>query len=162
MDEDNKIYLTLTAQIVAAHLSHNNMMTDGIPNFINSVMTTLKTNGVPPAVVEQPVAATPPTPAVPIKKSVFADHIICLEDGKKLKMLKRHLQTSYDMTPEQYRQRWGLPPDYPMVAPEYAARRSTLAKTIGLGKKSAVAASPKPRGRPSKASKEAAAVAAAA
>ena len=76
-----------------------------------------------------------PAPAVPVKKSVLPDHIICLEDGKKLKMLKRHLKTSYDLTPEQYRERWGLPADYPMVAPNYAKRRSALAKEIGLGKR---------------------------
>ena len=74
-----------------------------------------------------------PRPAVPIKKSVTADHIICLEDGKKLKMLKRHLKTAYNMTPEEYRERWGLPRDYPMVAPNYAKHRSSLAKKIGLG-----------------------------
>ena len=76
-----------------------------------------------------------PQPAVPVKKSVFPDHIVCLEDGKKLKMLKRHLKTAYDMSPEQYRERWGLPPEYPMVAPNYARHRSSLAKKIGLGTK---------------------------
>jgi predicted transcriptional regulator len=84
--------------------------------------------------VEAPVPEKP-QPAVPIKRSVFPDHIVCLEDGKKLKMLKRHLQTSYQMTPDQYRERWGLPADYPMVAPSYAERRSSLAKKIGLGRK---------------------------
>ncbi len=83
--------------------------------------------------------ADKPQPAVPIKKSVFPDHIVCLEDGKKLKMLKRHLKTAYNMSPEQYRERWGLPLDYPMVAPNYARHRSSLAKKIGLGTK--------PRGR---------------
>ncbi len=80
-------------------------------------------------------ASPPPEPAVPIKKSVTPNYVICLEDGKKLKMLKRHLRTSYDMSPDEYRQKWGLPSDYPMVAPEYAARRSELAKKIGLGRK---------------------------
>ncbi len=86
-----------------------------------------------------PAAAAPearPDPAVPVRKSVFADHIVCLEDGRKLKMLKRHLMTSYGMTPDAYRERWKLPPDYPMVAPSYAEKRSALAKSIGLGRKS--------------------------
>ena len=83
----------------------------------------------------EPVQAEKPQPAVPVKKSVFPDHIICLEDGKQLKMLKRHLKTAYNMTPEQYRERWGLPVDYPMVAPNYAQHRSSLAKQIGLGTK---------------------------
>jgi predicted transcriptional regulator len=81
-----------------------------------------------------------PTPAVPVKRSVFPDYIVCLEDGKKLKMLKRHLQSAYGMTPDEYRARWGLPPDYPMVAPDYAAVRSALAREIGLGRKAAGAA----------------------
>ncbi len=99
-------------------------------------------------------AATPeaaPTPAVPVKKSVFADYIVCLEDGKKLKMLKRHLMTSYGLTPDAYRARWGLPSSYPMVAPSYAEKRSTLAKTIGLGRKPGVhvvAAETQPQAEP--------------
>jgi predicted transcriptional regulator len=91
----------------------------------------------------------PPVPAVPIKKSITDEHLICLEDGKKLKMLKRHLSSSYDMTPEDYRAKWGLPYDYPMVAPNYAKKRAALAKKIGLGRKPAAkpAAKPAPKGR---------------
>ena len=129
--------LQLTAQIVSAHLANNNVGSEALPGLINSVYASLAGAG---QVVIEPVR---PEPAVPVKKSVFADYIICLEDGKKLKMLKRHLATSYDLTPEQYRARWGLASDYPMVAPNYAARRSELAKTIGLGRKPA-APPPKP------------------
>jgi predicted transcriptional regulator len=123
--------LGLTAQIVSAHVSHNAIPSDALSGLIQSVYRTLTAVGVDVPVPEKP------QPAVPIKRSVFPDHIVCLEDGKKLKMLKRHLQTSYQMTPEQYRERWGLPADYPMVAPNYAERRSSLAKKIGLGRKRA-------------------------
>jgi len=102
-------------------------MTD-LPQLIRDVYQTLSSVGSG----EDP-AAERPTPAVPVKKSVTPDHIVCLEDGKKLKMLKRHLKTAYNMTPEEYRERWGLAPDYPMVAPNYAKQRSRLAKQIGLG-----------------------------
>lgn len=122
--------LTLTAQIVSAHVANNSIQPETLPALIQSVFRTLAEAGkevAPPAKLE---------PAVPIKRSVFADHIVCLEDGKKLKMLKRHLATSYGMTPDQYRERWGLPHDYPMVAPDYAKHRSALAKQIGLGRKS--------------------------
>jgi predicted transcriptional regulator len=125
--------LALTAQIVSAHVSNNSVTPDALPSLIQDVYRTLSGVGR-----ETPVAEKP-QPAVPVKKSVFADHIVCLEDGKKLKMLKRHLKTAYDMTPDQYRERWGLPPEYPMVAPNYASHRSSLAKKIGLGTK--------PRGR---------------
>jgi predicted transcriptional regulator len=121
--------LGLTAQIVAAHVSNNAVTPDSLPSLIQEVYKTLAGVGKEPAVPERP------QPAVPVKKSVMPDHIICLEDGKKLKMLKRHLKTAYNMTPEQYRERWGLGPEYPMVAPNYAIRRSTLAKQIGLGTK---------------------------
>lgn len=121
--------LGLTAQIVSAHVSNNPVSIDALPALIQDVYRTLSEVGSATAPVERP------QPAVPIKKSVFPDHIICLEDGKKLKMLKRHLKTAYNMTPEQYRERWGLPPDYPMVAPSYARHRSSLAKKIGLGTK---------------------------
>lgn len=130
--------LQLTAQIVSAHLGNNNVASEALPALINSVYASLSGAG---HVAAEPVR---PEPAVPVKKSVFAEYIICLEDGKKLKMLKRHLATSYDLTPEQYRARWGLASDYPMVAPNYAARRSELAKTIGLGRKPAAAPMPKP------------------
>jgi predicted transcriptional regulator len=121
--------LGLTAQIVSAHVSNNSVSTEALPSLIQEVYKTLSGVGKEPAQPEKP------QPAVPIKKSVFPDHIICLEDGKPLKMLKRHLKTAYDMTPEQYRERWGLGADYPMVAPNYAKHRSSLAKKIGLGTK---------------------------
>lgn len=135
--------LTLTAQIVSAHVANNSIQQDALPALIQSVFKTLAATGVE---VAEPVK---PEPAVPVKRSVFSDHIVCLEDGKKLKMLKRHLATSYQLTPDQYRQRWGLPADYPMVAPDYAKHRSALAKKIGLGRKRAETAPPagKPRGR---------------
>lgn len=122
--------LGLTAQIVAAHIGHNQVAADALPALIQSVYQSLSTAETPqaePAVMQ--------APAVPVKKSVFPDFIICLEDGKKLKMLKRHLHTSYNMTPAEYRAKWKLPNDYPMVAPSYASHRSSLAKSIGLGRK---------------------------
>ncbi len=119
--------LELTTEIVAAHVGNNPIAAAELPGLIQSVYRTLVSVGSSPATVERP------KPAVPVKRSVFPDYIVCLEDGKKLKMLKRHLKTSYDMTPEEYRERWGLPPDYPMVAPNYAQHRSNLAKEIGLG-----------------------------
>jgi len=120
--------LSLTAKIVAAHVSKNTVPVDELPTLIRSVHASL--SGLDRG---SDVAAERPQPAVPIKKSVTADYIVCLEDGKKLKMLKRHLKTAYNLTPEQYRERWGLSPDYPMVAPNYARQRSRLAKEIGLG-----------------------------
>jgi len=126
--------LGLTAQIVAAHVSNNSVARDSLPGLIHDVYSTLATIGH-----EAPAAPAPVVdrlaPAVPVKRSVFPEYIICLEDGKKLKMLKRHLATSYNMTPEQYREKWNLPADYPMVAPSYAKQRSSLAKKIGLGTK---------------------------
>ncbi len=136
--------LELTAQIVAAHVGHNQVAPDALPELIRRVHATLTGTQKPPA----EAAAEKQQPAVPPKKSVFPDYIICLEDGKKLKMLKRHLQTSYSLTPAQYREKWGLPHDYPMVAPSYAEKRSTLAKTIGLGRRpqpAAAAPIPVPR-----------------
>ncbi len=125
----NQNVLGLVAQIVSAHVSNNSVPPDALPSLIQEVFKTLSGVGKEPAQPDRP------QPAVPIKKSVFSDHIICLEDGKKLKMLKRHLKTAYNMTPEQYRERWGLASDYPMVAPSYARHRSSLAKKIGLGTK---------------------------
>jgi predicted transcriptional regulator len=125
--------LGLTAQIVSAHVSNNAIGAEALPSLIQEVYRTLSGVG------KEQVLPDKQLPAVPVKKSVFPDFIICLEDGKKLKMLKRHLKTSYNMTPEQYREKWQLPPDYPMVAPSYARHRSSLAKKIGLGTK--------PRGR---------------
>ena len=120
--------LALTTEIVAAHVSNNTVAVADLPTLINQVYQSLSTIGTAP-----PAAAERPQPAVSIKKSVHPDYIICLEDGKKLKMLKRHLKTAYDMTPDEYRERWGLGPEYPMVAPNYAKQRSKLAKEIGLG-----------------------------
>jgi predicted transcriptional regulator len=121
--------LGLTAQIVSAHVSNNTVTTDALPALIQEVYRSLAGVGLEAA------APSKPQPAVPIKKSVFADYIVCLEDGKKLKMLKRHLKTAYNLTPDQYRERWDLGADYPMVAPSYAKHRSSLAKKIGLGTK---------------------------
>src|SRR5436305_4807022 len=136
--------LGLTAKIVSAHVSNNQVGTDALASLIQSVYRSLSTAGESEA-----TAAPPQTPAVPIKKSVFPDYIVCLEDGKKLKMLKRHLHTSYGLTPDAYRTKWALPRDYPMVAPNYAATRSGLAKLIGLGRKptSAPASEPEPEVR---------------
>ncbi|RJF89548.1 MucR family transcriptional regulator [Oleomonas cavernae] len=121
--------LSLTAEIVASHVSNNSVPVSELPQLIQQVYATLANIGAP-KVEPAPVR---PQPAVPVKKSITPDYIICLEDGKKLKMLKRHLKTAYDMTPEEYRARWDLPPEYPMVAPNYAEQRRDLAKKIGLG-----------------------------
>ena len=121
--------LPLVTEVVTAHLSNNKTASSELAPLIRTVyqaLDELRTQGSP---------AERPEPAVPIKKSVTRDFIVCLEDGKKMKMLKRHLRTAYDMSPEQYRQRWALPADYPMVAPNYAEKRSKLAKSIGLGTK---------------------------
>ncbi|WP_029010879.1 MucR family transcriptional regulator [Azospirillum halopraeferens] len=120
--------LSLTTEIVAAHVSNNTVAPGDLPTLIEQVYRSLASVGAEPAPAEER-----PQPAVPIKKSVTPDYIVCLEDGKKLKMLKRHLKTAYNMTPEEYRERWSLPADYPMVAPNYARQRSSLAKQIGLG-----------------------------
>jgi len=116
----------LTAQIVSAYLGHNNIAASEVPQLMATVYQGLSRLG-------QGGLSDRPEPAVSPKKSVFPDYIVCLEDGKKLKMLKRHLKTSYNLTPEQYRERWGLGSDYPIVAPNYAKQRSRLAKQIGLG-----------------------------
>jgi predicted transcriptional regulator len=125
----NTSVLGLTAQIVSAHVSNNPVPPEALPALIQDVYRTLAGIG------REPVAPDRPQPAVPVKKSVFPDYIVCLEDGKQLKMLRRHLKTAYNLTPDQYRERWGLPTDYPMVAPRYAQHRSSLAKKIGLGTK---------------------------
>lgn len=128
-EETNKTELMgLTTQIVAAHVSNNAVSVEDLPKLIRDVHASLTNVGDGSEPVDEK-----PTPAVPIKKSITPDYLICLEDGKKLKMLKRHLKTVYNMTPDEYREKWGLPPDYPMVAPNYAKRRSKLAKEIGLG-----------------------------
>lgn len=123
------VLLELTANIVSSHVTNNNVTPDSLPEFIKKVHASLAaaTAG------EQKFDESPRHPAVPIKSLVSNDYLICLEDGKKLKMLRRHLKRAYGMTPEQYRARWGLPSDYPMVAPSYAAIRSELAKKMGLG-----------------------------
>ncbi len=122
--------ITLTSDIVAAHVSNNSVSVDEVPTLISNVYSALSgLNG------ETATNEAPPEPAVPIRSSVKKDYIICLEDGKKMKMLKRHLKTAYDMTPEEYRARWNLPSDYPMVAPSYAEKRRELAVKIGLGRK---------------------------
>ena len=123
--------LGLTSEIVAAHVSNNTVALSDLPGLIEQVFRTLASVGG-----SNGASADRPMPAVPIKKSITPDFIVCLEDGKKLKMLKRHLKTAYNMTPEEYRERWGLSPDYPMVAPNYAKQRSRLAKQIGLGTRS--------------------------
>lgn len=122
--------LALTTEIVSAYLSNNSTAANDIPSLIEQVFKTLSNVNA-----EGGALADRPQPAVPIKKSVNPDYIVCLEDGKKLKMLKRHLMTHYNMTPDQYRARWNLPADYPMVAPNYAERRRELAVKIGLGRK---------------------------
>ncbi len=129
MPEANDAVLGLTAQIVSAHVANNTVEPSKLPELIREVYQTLARVG------EQPVAVAKPKPAVPPNKSVFADHLVCLEDGKKMKMLKRHLMTDHKITPEQYRAKWELPTSYPMVAPDYAKTRSALAKKIGLGQK---------------------------
>jgi predicted transcriptional regulator len=122
-------YIQLTANIVSAYVSNNTVASAEIPNLIGQVYAALLR--VSSGQVAAP--AVPLKPAVPVKRSITAEYIVCLEDGKKFKSLKRHLRTQYDMTPEQYREKWGLSPDYPMVAPNYAAARSQLAKQMGLG-----------------------------
>jgi len=121
--------LELAAQIVSAHLSNNPIVSDQLPILIRHVFNALST-------VKQTSTAPPkPVPAVPVKSSIVADHVVCLDCGKRFSMLKRHLMTDHKLTPEQYRQKWTLPPSYPLVAPNYAKTRSALAKKIGLGRK---------------------------
>lgn len=129
-NQKNPEVLALTSQIVASYLSGNTLPANDIPALIERVYKSLANVNAPGGTL-----ADRPQPAVSIKKSVQPDYIVCLEDGKKLKMLKRHLKSAYNLTPEAYRERWGLPSDYPMVAPNYAEKRSKLAKNIGLGKR---------------------------
>ena len=144
MSGDNTIsrseLLALTGEIVSAHVANNAVARDEVAPLIQSVFD--KLNAL--ASDEEP-ASVELTPAVPIRRSVTDDYIVCLEDGKKLKMLKRHLMTAYNMTPEEYRAKWGLKPDYPMVAPNYAQKRQELAKKIGLGRKPRVKPQPAPK-----------------
>ena len=128
-EKDNETLIELTADIVSAYVSNNTISPNDLPNLISDVFGAVKktsTIGVEPE-------PEPLKPAVSIRKSVTPDYIICLEDGKKFKSLKRHLRTHYDMSPEEYREKWNLAADYPMVAPNYAAARSALAKKMGLG-----------------------------
>lgn len=126
----NELLITLTSDIVAAHVSNNSVAVSDVSSLIQNVHAAL-------SALNQPVEAPEvrPEPAVSIRASIKSDYIVCLEDGKKLKMLKRHLMTHYQMTPEDYRAKWNLPADYPMVAPNYAEQRRNLAKKIGLGTK---------------------------
>lgn len=126
----NETLITLTSDIVAAHVSNNSVGVEDLPLLITNVYSALAGLGTTAVVEEEK-----PEPAVSVRASVKPDYIVCLEDGKKLKMLKRHLMTHYNMTPEEYRARWNLPADYPMVAPNYAEKRRELAKKIGLGRK---------------------------
>ena len=129
-DPAGKSFIELTASIVSAYVSNNPTQAADIPNLIGQVHTALQrlSAGRPEAPPQEAAK-----PAVSLKKSVTPEYLICLEDGKRFKSLKRHLRTRYKMTPEQYREKWGLPPDYPMVAPSYAVERSQLAKKMGLG-----------------------------
>lgn len=128
-DPMNETLITLTADIVSAHVSNNSLAVSDLPLLIESVHGALST------LEESAAAEATPEPAVSVRSSVKPDHIVCLEDGKKMKMLKRHLKTDHGLTPDEYRQKWGLGADYPMVAPNYAEQRRKLAKKIGLGRK---------------------------
>jgi predicted transcriptional regulator len=127
-DEENNV-IGMVADIVSAYVAHNSVSANELPHFIKQVHDALK--GINAGASEAPVA--PQAPAVSVRKSISPDFLICLEDGRKFKSLKRHLRTKYNMSPEDYRAKWGLPKDYPMVAPNYAASRSALAKSMGLG-----------------------------
>lgn len=143
--ENHNELLVLTADIVSSHFANNTVEPGAVSGVIETVYLTLSKLGSPAAapVVRQ-------EPAVSVRASVKPDFIVCLEDGKKLKMLKRHLMTTYGMTPDQYRAKWDLPADYPMVAPNYSEKRRSLAKSIGLGRKPNTKVGGKPRGRPRK------------
>jgi predicted transcriptional regulator len=129
-ENDNEL-LSLTTEIVASHVAHNRVAVAELPDLISKVHAALASLGGAPEVS----APTELKPAVSVRSSIKPDYIVCLEDGKRLTMLKRYLQTNYGMTPQQYRAKWKLPADYPMVAPNYAEKRRTLAKAIGLGRK---------------------------
>ncbi len=133
-DNEGADFIELTADIVSAYVSNNSVPASDLPALISEVHSALSRviGGAAPVI---PVEA--PKPAIPVKKSITADYLVCLEDGKKFKSLKRHLRSSYDMSPEQYRAKWNLPADYPMVAPNYAEARSSLAKKMGLSRKAA-------------------------
>ena len=126
---DKAEIIELTAEIVASYVENNTLTTGDLPGLIQSVPRALTSisNGA------EPVEVAPKEPAVPVRRSITPDYLVCLEDGRKFKSLKRHLRTQYNMSPDEYREKWGLPPDYPMVAPNYAKARSNLAKQMGLG-----------------------------
>jgi predicted transcriptional regulator len=147
---DDRGLLSLTAEIVASFAGHHTMATGDLPAVIASVFQALR--GVGQGEADTPAEA--PVPAVPVKKSIGTDFLVCLEDGKKVKTLKRHLASHHQLTPADYRRRWGLATDYPMVAPAYAARRSELARQSGLGRKPAAAAPPPPAPEPAPAAPE--------
>jgi len=128
MDEKSEV-IEMTADIVSAYVGNNSVSAVDLPNLIQSVHRALA--GV--STNAEPIEPAPKEPAVPVRKSITPEHLICLEDGRKFKSLKRHLRTKYNMSPEEYRAKWGLPKDYPMVAPNYAKARSDLAKQMGLG-----------------------------
>ena len=130
LEKSEDTLLTLTADIVAAHVSNNSVAVNDLPNLIQNVHAAL--SGITGS---SPAAEPKPEPKVSVRASVKPDYIVCLEDGKKLKMLKRYLRSNFKLSPEEYRAKWGLPADYPMVAPNYAEQRRTLAKSIGLGTK---------------------------
>ncbi|HWI87562.1 MAG TPA: MucR family transcriptional regulator [Sphingomonas sp.] len=142
-DESTNDILSLTADIVAAHVAHNRVTVGELPELISKVHNALAGLGQ----ADEPAPVSEQKPAVSVRSSIKPDHIICLEDGKKLTMLKRYLHTNFGMTPQQYRTKWKLPADYPMVAPNYAEKRRTLAKAIGLGRKRGAAAPASKRGR---------------
>ena len=125
----------MTARLVASYVRQNSLSAEQLPELIRSVHGSLKAAETD----VEPTQEKAQKPAVPIRKSITPDYLVCLEDGKRLKMLKRHLRAKYDLSPEEYRAKWGLPPDYPMVAPNYAAQRSTFAREIGLGRSGRVA-----------------------
>lgn len=151
--DNNEVQLELTAEIVSAYVANNPVPAAELSGLIDNIHKTL--TGLAAGVPEQPVEA--PTPAVPVKKSVTGDYLVCLEDGMKFKSLKRHLASQHGITPEEYRARWGLPADYPMTAPSYSSARSALAKEMGLGRKPAerpeAAPAPKPASAPARARK---------
>ncbi len=131
MSQESTELQSLTAKVVAAYVGNNAVAVNDLPSLISNVQAAFRGLGEEKAAPAKPEL----TPAVPIKKSVTPDFIVCLEDGKKLKMLKRHLKTVYDLSPEEYRAKWSLPPEYPMVAPNYAKARSEMATKLGLGRK---------------------------
>lgn len=143
MTESHETLTAITAKVVAAFVGNNHVAAADLPAVITTVFHGFRTIDKPAELPAEPLK-----PAVSVRKSVTPGYIICLEDGKKLKMLKRHLRTTYDMTPEDYRAKWGLPPDYPMVAPDYAAERSAMAVKIGLGRRRVVVPVAEPAAEP--------------